>query len=464
MLERAIYSFLLEWRNSEHKGVNRKPLVVRGARQVGKTEVVRQFGRQEFDNTIELNFERNPQLESLFESSEIGSIVKFLEIETAQSICPGQTLLFLDEIQAAPRVLAKLRYFYEDFPELHIIAAGSLLEFALADLSYSMPVGRIDYLYLGPLNFEEFLAAVGEHKLLEFIVTYEIGVKIPLAIHERLLKRFREYSIIGGMPEAVAAYCLTSNLEKCEQVKQSILSTYRDDFSKYAPKAQLDLLQRIYTKVPRFVGQRIKYSKLDADAKAADVNRALNLLATAQVIHRIYHSSSNGVPLEAEVNPKIFKLLFLDVGLVNTAMGLNLLDVEQSNSLLQVNNGSVAEQVVGQQLLYSGRPYEPPSLHFWQREKKGASAEVDYVIARGGKILPLEIKAGKTGKLRSLQQFLYEKKLTFGVKLDSNLPTNTQSGIESGSVQLTTGETVHFDLASLPLYFAGQLWRLVDGV
>ncbi len=454
-MKRTALDFLSNWTNS----TTRKPLLLRGARQVGKTHVVRQLAKAKFEQLVEINFEKQPNFASLFEDLSPREIKSLLEARTRKKIIPGQTLLFLDEIQSCPRAIMALRYFYEEMPELHVIAAGSLLDFVLAQEGFSMPVGRIQYLHLGPLNFCEFLEAVGEYRLTERLRLFEPPSTKLDPLHEHLMTWLRRYIMVGGMPEAVKTYRDTQSYELVDQVKEAILATYRDDFGKYRGRLDDTLIRTVFNGITGLVGEKVKYVRLDRNARASKVSEALDLLCRAGVVTKIHHSSANGLPLGAQVNSKIFKPLFLDVGLMLRALGLDLTGFSESQSLMTNNNGAIAEQLVGQELLASQPLWQDRSLHYWVREQKASSAEVDYVLSAGTRIYPVEVKAGATGHLRSLHIFLQEKGLHLGVRLGTGKPQVTEI-----DHQLTTSEAVTGRLFSLPLYLAGQVPRIMKEV
>ena len=430
---------------------NRKPLVIRGARQVGKTYLVRKFAEQSFDQLIELNFDRDPDKVSLFAPSSVHEIIQLLEVDAGAKITPGKTLLFLDEIQAAPDVFPKLRYFYEEYPQLHVIAAGSLLDFMLSDHSFSMPVGRVDYLHLGPMSFEEFLIADDQQSLVEFMRRYDGSGAFPETFHHQFMGMLRKYFVIGGMPGAVSAYIDTKDFHEVAREQQSILQNYADDFPKYQRRADVHLLRKTFAKVPGLVGRKLKYTHIDPDHKAAQLSKALDLLELARVIYRVKHSSANGIPLASEANDRNFKTLFLDVGLVSTSLGLELTDFHPDYRIMLVNQGALAEQFVGQHLLYTGKPYEPPQLFYWNREKKNSSAEVDYILSVGSNIVPIEVKSGKTGTLKSLHIFVEEKQRKLGIRFNTHPPSILDTKTVTSKAQ---GRS--FRLLSLPLYMVEQ--------
>jgi len=443
---------LLLWKS---KG-NRKPLIIRGARQVGKTYLVREFSKK-FNNLIEINFERNPEVAQLFSSNDPLKIVQLLELQFNITIQAGQTLLFLDEIQAQPQIIAVLRYFYEEMPQLHIIAAGSLLEFALESPVFSMPVGRIEYFYLGPLRFSEFLLAMGKEKLAHYLAEFTVRQVIADPIHQQLMDDMRIFLVTGGMPEAMKVYRDSRSWKECEEVKNGILATFQDDFNKYGQRVNQYALQLSFQKIPLMVGRKFKYVYVDPDLRSSELSKALHLLCLARVATQAFHTSANGVPLGAEVNHKKFKIIFLDVGLMASANGLCLLDFEKARDVMLVNKGAVCEQFVGQHLLYVQEYFQKPELYYWAREQKTSSAEIDYLISHGAEIIPVEVKAGSGGRLKSLHLFLKEKERSLGVRFNSEPPSllETEMALPGSRRRL-------FSLLSLPLYLVEQTRRLVE--
>ncbi len=449
---RKTLSDLCEWKN----GSDRKPLIIRGARQVGKTWLVRELARTEFDNYLEINFDKTPENIQLFKSRDIEKCLQLLEIDAGIDIVAGQTLIFFDEIQAVPEMLPLLRYFYEDRPDIHIIAAGSLLEFLLAEHDFSMPVGRIEYLYLGPMDFEEFLIGLGEDKLFLFLTIYSLEDTVPESIHTNLLYYVQLFWSIGGMPAAVKRYRADKNFTAVAREHESILQTYEDDFSKYRKRINPQRLRKVFRRLPTLVGQRLKYVNIDQNEKSRDIANDLNLLELARIYYPVRHSAGNGIPLGAEVKDRDFKPLFLDVGLVATSLGLNLADLHTTDDLLMINNGAVAEQFIGQHLLFRHPSYKRPELYYWNRAKKSSQAEVDYLISHGIRVIPVEVKAGKSGSLKSLQVFVAEKKVSVTIRFNSMAPSCLQT-----KTSIAGKDTVNFSLISLPLYMIGQVDRLL---
>lgn len=456
LIKRHEINYLINWTAQRQ----RKPLILRGARQVGKSTAVRQLAIAAALDLIELNFERNPEYREAFKSPEPAKILPILELLTGQAVRAGKSLLFLDEIQAAPEALAALRYFYEEMPELHVIAAGSLLEFTLAAAKFSMPVGRVEYFYLGPLQFEDFLEAMGEPAMAAALRTttyaqlFKGSVQVQ-AVHEKYLALLRQFWVVGGLPEAVANFAEQRNFSAVGRVHQSVVATYRDDFSKYSHGTLRERVQLVFDKLPHMVGRKFKYVQVSSDHRAGELATALQQLCMARVAFKVQHTSANGVPLAAEVGERYFKALYLDVGLMCSALKLSLLDLTREDLTL-VNAGAMAEQFIGQHLLYSGAWYEAPALYYWLREARGAASEVDYVISPGQRVVPIEVKKGKTGTLKSMQRFLQEKNCTLGLRFNSDLPT-----LLNHAARPDADAPLGYRLLSLPHYWVGQTRRLL---
>lgn len=453
-MHRFHLDYLKNWANSK----TRKPIIIRGARQVGKSTLVKLFAEKNKLKLRTLDFERNPQLKEIFARNDPQEILRLLAIMFNETIKPGEHVLFLDEIQAAPQALQTLRYFYEEIPQLHVLAAGSLLDFTLANHKFSMPVGRIEYMHLGPMSFSEFLLALDEKILLDYLSRYKLAIEIiPVSVHTKLMQLFKTYLIVGGMPEAVLKYQQTNNFIEPERIKQIILSTYKDDFAKYTTAITNNHLRLVFAKIAPLIAKQLKYSQISKEERAATIAQALELLRLAKIIYPVYHSACNGIPLGAEINSNFYKLLFLDIGLLTTQLGLTFLDLTAITEVTLINCGMLAEQFVGQHLLYSKPSYEEPSLYYWTREKKSSQAEVDFVISFKGKVLPIEVKAGKTGTLRSLHYFLQEKELSFGVRFNSELPS-----ITTEEHKLANGKKIQYKLLSLPLYLVEYIYSIME--
>ena len=454
-----MHRFAIEDLRAWKKNTPRKPLIVRGARQVGKTHLVREFAAEQYTHLLEINFERNPEVAALFGSKDPRKILQLLELQYNTAIEPGQTLIFLDEIQAAPEALETLRFFSDELPALSIIAASSLLEFALAAAMQPVPMGRIAQLHLGPMQFEEFLLALGKEKLAQFIQGYRGGDQIPQPVHITLMGLLNLFLATGGMPEAVSSYCEGSSWQACEAVKQSLWQTLQDDFHKYGLHARHDRLQLVLNKIPLQVGKKFRYVTVDRKQRANEIAKALSLLCRAKVAYPVYHSESDGLPLAATVSKKKFKVYLMDVGLLSSAAGLSLLDYEQAEDIMAVYDSAICRQFIGQHLLYAMPAYQSPELYYWARDKKNSAAAVDFVFVAGSRIVPVEVKAGKDGALKSLHLFIREKACPLGVRFNNQPPSliKTQTSVADGN-------NVDYLLLSLPLYLVGQLQRILSEI
>jgi uncharacterized protein len=446
-MKRTAEQYLTEWLMR----TGRKPLILRGARQVGKTTLVENWAKSRFESILKIDLERDYDMRDLFRPQSSFDPAEFLQqlfyLKKIRFI-PGKTLLFLDEIQAEPKAIACLRYFHELMPDLPVIAAGSLLEFALREFSYSMPVGRVEYLHLKPMTFLEFVEAVDGQELASFLdsVTFETVISAPLG--KKLTGLLRAYFFVGGMPEAVLTYADKGGLMDVRRVQSSLIQTYQDDFSKYASRAMRIHILNAFDYVSRNVGKKVKYVNINRDAVSNDIKQGLFLLAQSRVIHLVHHTAATGVPLGAGKNLKHFKGLFLDVGLANRQCGI---EMSWDHDLLMVHEGALAEQFVGQELLCQTPFFEDPELFYWHREAKNANAEIDYLVPRGSDIVPIEVKSGKAGAMKSLFLFLREKRRTQAVRLYSGPLTRETLTVDGNNV----------DLLSAPLFLVGRLHALM---
>lgn len=433
----------------------RKPLILRGARQVGKSTLVRLFATENNLELHEVNMERHLYLEEVFKTQDLTLILDELQGLTGIIRDTKKSLLFLDEIQAVPNSIQSLRYFYEDRSDLAVIGAGSLMEFALADHNFSMPVGRISYYHLGPMSFREYLLA-RDPELFDYYESLTLDKTIPLSFHEKLLRYQREYMFVGGMPEAVRAYTETESVSEVQDVHRSILDTYIDDFAKYAKKSELVRLQKIFRFIPLVEGQKVKYSNISSNDKSSDIRSAIDLLAKAGVCTKIFHSDCSGVPLGAGRKENVYKLIFVDIGLMNNLLGLTWNHIRKMDERSLVNEGAEAEQFIGQQLLVVEGGNKKPELYYWLREGRKNNAEVDYVIAHNNTIIPVEVKAGKSGSLKSLHRFMFLKEAPVAVRFDLNLPSRQLVKV-SVNDEANRYHRISFPLLSLPLYLVEKL-------
>lgn len=435
----------------------RKPLLIRGARQTGKTTAIRMFTEECGLTLIELNMEKKWGFASLFQNNDPRKVIEAIELELNCDIDPETTLLFFDEVQASPALLALLRYFYEEIPEYAVVATGSLLEFVLASPEFSLPVGRIELYHMGPFSFEEFLSALDNKRALKYIRNCTIDDPVSSAVHDQLNMLTRLYMVVGGMPESITTYKESNSLREVERIKSGIIETFILDFNKYGSKANPVLLRKIFAALPAMLGRKVVYSNIDPHVRSKDLAPALDQLCLAKVVSKVFHSAANGLPLAAEVNDRFFKPLLLDVGLLLTQLHLNPVDVEHAEDINFVNRGSLAEQFIGQQLYHMAPSYRDPELYYWAREKKGASAEVDYICVDGHtRIVPVEVKSGKTGSLRSLQTIMQEK--GFGVALRFN---SAALSVVS-EARVTPKGPAAYQLLSLPHYLVQQVNRLLE--
>lgn len=395
-MKRAITSTLLSWKTHH----NRKPLIIRGARQVGKSWSVNEFGREYVKGHLHVvNLEKRPDWHVIFEQNlDAKRILSELEIVLNTQIEAGKDLLFFDEIQACPRAISSLRYFYEQIPALHVIAAGSLLEFALEDISF--PVGRVQMLNMYPMSFVEYLWAMGKERLAELVLAEPVAH--PPHIHDLLQEELKRYFFVGGMPECVKTFAETEKLLAVQQVQTDLIDTYRQDFSKYAPYSDKRCLNDVLASVASKVGQQIKYTGLSQDFSGLTNKKAFHLLSTARLIHKVRATSPAGLPLAAAASEKKFKATMLDIGLLTRLSGLSLSAAYSQKQLLSIFKGALAEQFVGQELLAHGQE----ELFYWAREAKSSSAEVDYLVAKDGAVIPVEVKNSASGRLKSLHALL----------------------------------------------------------
>lgn len=418
----------------------RMPLLLRGARQVGKTTLVRLFAEHQGFDLLEINFELMPQFQSCFNNLDPAAITLAIRFLTQQPIILGKTLLFLDEIQVCPQAILALRYFKEKLPELHVIAAGSLLEFTLNQPDFRMPVGRVQSLYLYPLSYLEYLMASESEENLHYLMQVTLDTAIPEPIHTKMLETVREYMLVGGMPEVVKFHLETRDYLTNAKLQGTLLDNYKNDFGKYGIRLNLRLLQEVFSKIPGIVGQQCKYHRLAVHAQSRDIKPLLQALHDSGLVYPIHATHASGLPMALGQSDKKFKLLFLDVGLLQHAQGITSdLILNKAPNLL--HTGMLAEQFVGQELIAYAPSYEAVSIFYWERDKIGSQAEVDYLMQQGRHIIPVEVKAGNTGRLKSLRMFMQEKNSPCGIHL-SQAPLSVQQGI-----------------LSVPLYL---VWKLRD--
>ena len=408
---RTVDRELLAW----SKTSNRKTLLLRGARQTGKSSAVKYLAKS-FKYFVEVNFEDRKDARPFFEQPlSPQEICKQLSFLYRTPIIPGETLLFFDEIQSCLPALSKLRYFYEQYPELHLIAAGSLLEFALEEIP-SFGVGRIRSLFMFPFSFEEFLNAVGDGMLVDAYRKATPQKPLQEPIHNQLVLRLKTFLIVGGMPEAVAQYAETQDLLNSQNVLNDIIISLKSDFAKYKKRVPALRINEVFESVARQAEGKFVYEHAAVQATNAQVKQALDLLVMAGLVYPVTHSAANGIPLGAEINLKFQRFIMLDTGLFQRVLDLDAAQLLISNDFQTINRGAIAEIFVGLELIKGSSCYNPVSLYCWQREKRQSNAQVDFVIQRGEKIVPIEVKSGTQGAMQSLRQFMAEKNVEKGIR------------------------------------------------
>jgi predicted AAA+ superfamily ATPase len=437
MFQRDILSNLRKWKAQP----SHKPLIIRGARQVGKTTVVKEFAK-EFDTFLHLNLERPADRKLFLQQTAVEDLLTAIYLAKRKRKQKGAVLLFIDEIQNSPEAIALLRYFYEDIPELYVIAAGSLLE-SLIDVHLSFPVGRVEYMALRPCSFAEFLQAMGETMLKEHLVT----ASLPNAIHHRVMQLFNEYVLVGGMPEAVALYADTKDIVALQKVYDTLLTGYRDDVEKYAKSDNLQkVLRYILTYGWQFAGQRIKFEHFaNSNYKSREMGDAMHILEKALLLELVYPTTSYHIPIQADLK-KSPKLLWLDTGLVNHVAGLQseLFGVDDISGSWK---GKIAEHIVGQELIAANQSVLGTRT-FWVREAKNSQAEVDFLHQYKHHIIPVEVKSGDNAKLKSLHLFMEQSSGTVAVRFWHN-PVSVD--------RITLPTNKKYTLYNLPFYYAGHL-------
>ena len=412
-MRRLVFNALLHWKRAK----NRKVLLLRGARQVGKTFIVRELAK-EFSHFVEINFEKNPDVHVFFEQNlDPERICTSISAYYRIPIIDGETLLFFDEIQSCSKAIKALRFFYESKPGLHVIAAGSLLEFALSSIA-SWVVGRIRSLHMYAMSFDEFLMANEEDTLIE--LKKDASPENPLnpALHGKLKEYLRYFLLIGGMPETVKTFTGNStDMKSVQNVLSDIATSYYDDFAKYNRRIPVLRLREVMNSVVSQAGGKYIYSKAGSLSNPAQAKEALDLLEMAGLVYKVYHSSGQGVPLGSEVNFKKFKCLLHDSGIFQQISGLRITDLIIAENIDMLNKGNIAEAFTGVELIKYSEVHEKKQLYYWHREKRGSSAEVDYLIEQENQVVPVEVKSGSTGKMQSLNLFFDEKKSSKGIRI-----------------------------------------------
>ena len=443
MFRRNIISKLEAWKQDK----KHKPLILRGARQVGKTTVVNEFGSQ-FDNYLYFNLERNENAKLFEMEIPLDDLVNMLYASVGKVKKEGTTLVFIDEIQNSPKTIALLRYFYEQRPDLYVIAAGSLLE-NLVDVKVSFPVGRVQYLALRPCSFSEFLGAIGKNNLLAVLSQ---KAEYTVAFHEQLMHLFNQYTIVGGMPEAVQQYAETQDVIGIEDVYETLVQAYKDDSEKYVRGNKLtDVVRFILSYGWAFSGETITLGNFaNSGYKSREVGEAFRLLEKAMLLELVYPVSSTQLPIIPETK-RMPKLIWFDTGLVNYQAGIRK-EIIGSTDMVDSWRGHIAEQITAQELL----ALEDRVGHhrsFWAKPNNGA--EVDFIFTHNSKLYPIEVKSGTNAHLRSLQVFMDSSEVNIAIR------------IWSKPYSIDKVKTIHgkeFTLINLPFYLIGNLRNVLDAV
>lgn len=458
-INRNIDGYLISWADREEH----KPVLLRGARQVGKSSAVRHLG-EHFEIFVEINFEKQPVYKALFKTDlDVNRIVSQISAISGTEIIVGKTLLFLDEIQECPEAIMALRFFKEDMPMLHVVAAGSLLEFALRELP-TFGVGRIHSMFMYPMNFDEFLLANGEQLLIKERNSASLHNPLSEPLHNKLVDLLRVYMIVGGMPESVKKWISTHDYLQCQEVQDDILITYEDDFPKYKTKIDPQLLRMVLRSVAMQATTKFSYSQVIGDYKTYDIKKAVELLSLAGIIIPVCRSEANGLPLGIGVDMSFRKMLLLDCGLLLRLLNMTLGDIRHISEHILiscaselVNKGPMAEQIAGTEMLSYKSPNLRHELFYWTRKAKNSQAEVDFVDVYDRQPLPIEIKAGVQGGMKSLWQFMREKKLTLAVRCSlEHLGMILYKDVNSGDMERK--------VVVCPLYAMATMRNLLEGV
>lgn len=433
---------LLDW----YQKKTRMPLILRGARQVGKSTLVRIFCENNGLDLLEINLEVS-KLKSIHRDQlAFADVLDEIQLLSGRKI-GAKTLVFFDEIQEDPRLLQILRYFHEQAPALAVIAAGSLLELALNSEDFSFPVGRVEFLHLGPMTFQEFLLACGQDQLVEHIRAR----KLTDAVHAASIGYLKKYFYVGGMPRAVLHYSTENSLVEVRAIQEQIIQTFSADFPKYAKRVNVGRISRIFQACAAQVGKKTIYQAFDRESKSRDIRRVIELLIDARVILACYHAEASGVPLHATTDTNVQKLYLIDIGLMNCVHRLDFRALEEAFDGRLITKGTMAEQFVAQHLAFFYGRSSPPSLTYWLRDKGAQKGEIDFLVQHSGRIVPVEVKSESGGKLKSLFYFAAEKKWNRAVKL--SLSEYSEHHVR----HIIGGKSVALSYLDIPLYAVEEL-------
>jgi predicted AAA+ superfamily ATPase len=434
-MKRIIDFFLKEWKEEKY---NRKPLLLRGARQVGKTHAVRNLGKL-YKNFVEINLESDESARKIFaQDLDTKRIMFQLSQHLQTDITADSTLLFIDEIQTVPKAITTLRYFYEIMPELHVVAAGSLLDFAIEQVG--MPVGRISSLYMYPMSFLEFLVASGNRRWAQMILKHDLQEPLLESVHDKLLNLVGTYLAIGGMPAAVNAWVQTQIPRNVKKIHSDLLDSYQQDFNKYAATHQIKYLDALFHHSLSQLSNKFVFSHV-GEYQKRELAPALELLQKAGILHPVTRSSGQGIPIGAQAHLNDFKIIFLDVGLSQAALNLDITPWFIEPLTTFINKGEIVEAFVGQELLAYADPISKNNLFYWRRESRNSQAEVDYLVQIKEKVVPIEVKAGTSLRIKSTHLFL-----------DSH--PNSSYGIRFSALNYSQEQRIH----TYPLYAVSKPW------
>jgi predicted AAA+ superfamily ATPase len=411
---RAIDGILEEWR----KNPKRKPLLLRGARQVGKSTVVRQLSKK-FRFYVEINFEEEPEIHEFFKGSlNVSQIIENLSLFTGIPIVPGDTLLFFDEVQSCAEAISSIRFFYEKMPGLHLIAAGSLMEFALGEIPF-FGTGRIRSLFMYPFSFDEFLLAMGETDLVKLKQGADMQKPLPAIFHNKLLDYLKRFLVLGGMPEVISTYLDSHRPDEVQHVLDDLVVSIKADFAKYRKRIPSLRIMEVFESVAGQSGNKFIYKNASSDANHKQIREALELLILSGLVIPVTHTSANGIPLGAEADPKKRKCYIFDTGIFQRICSLNLSKIILETDFNSINKGAVAEQFAGMEFLKYSDPFVRQNLYYWHRETPSSNAEVDFVIQNNNRIIPIEIKSSGKGSMQSMYRFLDEKRQEEGIRIST---------------------------------------------
>jgi predicted AAA+ superfamily ATPase len=441
-----------------------KPLVLRGARQVGKSTLVRMYAERAGLELVEVNLEKKSISEfNNQESFSIEKVITEIEIITKSRVT-DRSIIFIDEIQAQPAAVNALRYFYEDRPGLKVVAAGSLFEVMARRNDFGMPVGRVEYYYLGPMTFSEFLLACNEDILAEEIQKIDLNTPPSNSLHLRAIELLKKYYFVGGMPEVVKAYVEKQDFSAVRDLQNALLQTYKDDVPKYSKGQEYSTILAVMDYCIHNLGKKVIFRHVTKRLHSSYVKRAIETLALANIIYKVCHSECNGLPLSAGANQDVFKLYFLDVGLYNCYTELEWRDLYALSPEQLITKGCIAEQFIAQHLAFRYPKKELSRLHYWLRGERSNAAEIDFVISHHSKIYPLEVKSGSTGKLRSLWQFVFEKRSATALRLDLSLRRQLVASISHQVASSTGSHSISCKLIGIPLYAVENIVRIVESI